>query len=79
MNASAEDVLQIIRDHQLVAGPTAVGPDAPLFTGRLVDSFGAVALIAALEGRFGIRIDVSRLTPETFDTPEQIARFVSES
>ena len=49
----------------------------PLLTSGIVDSFGVVTLLGAIEDQFGVLLDDSELSAETFDTPEQILRLIA--
>lgn len=46
--------------------------DTPLLSSGLVDSFGVVVLLGAIEDEFGVSLDETQLDVDTFDTPEQI-------
>src|SRR6056297_572138 len=46
--------------------------DTPLLSSGLVDSFGLVALLGAIEEQYDITLDETELGVETFDTPTQI-------
>ena len=54
----------------------ALGPDDPLFSSGIVDSFGVLELIAFLEDTFHIVIDPSRYELTEFDTINKIAALV---
>lgn len=50
-----------------------LAPDTPLVSSGLLDSFGVVTLVAALEEAFAFEIDVERLEVDQFETPATIA------
>jgi acyl carrier protein len=58
-------------------GRTAIGPDTPLFSTGIVDSFGVLELIAFLEETFGVDIDPARHDILEFDTIEKISALVA--
>ena len=72
-----QDVIEtLIRDLQLVPNDVALEPEAPLFKGGPIDSFGAVSLILALEREFQVKIVTSELTLENFNTLGQVAQYM---
>jgi acyl carrier protein len=58
-------------------GNTAIGPDTPLFSSGIVDSFGVLELIAFLEDTFHIQIDPARHELSEFDSAAKIAGLVT--
>ena len=52
-------------------------PDEPLLTSGLVDSFNLVDLGLFVEEKFGVRIEDTELTPDTFDTLQQLADLIT--
>lgn len=50
---------------------------APLLEGGAIDSLGLLDLVAHVEETFGIGLDDDELSPENFETVEQLAQFVS--
>lgn len=54
----------------------AISPDDTLISSGLVDSFHLVDLALFIEDTFGVRIDDTELTAETFDTLGQLAEVV---
>jgi acyl carrier protein len=76
------DTLSAVRDVLIEAlelrqSPDGLQPDTPLF-GELpeLDSFGVVALVAALEERFDITIDDDEFGAELFETLGTLTAFV---
>lgn len=49
-----------------------VGPDTPLLSTGLVDSFDVTALLGAIEDRYEVVIDPEEVDVDTFDTPIQM-------
>lgn len=73
-----EAILDFIRNRfRASIGRTVIDRNTPLFTGRIVDSFGVLELIAFLEERFGVEIDPGRHELEEFDTVGKIAALVT--
>jgi acyl carrier protein len=68
------EILTLIRSH--LAQEFPLGPDTSLLSSGLIDSFGLTALLAALEGRFHVRIDPADIGVDNFDTPAQIRTYV---
>lgn len=55
-----------------------IDSDTPLISTGIIDSFDVVALLTAVEDRFGVTIDPEEVDVETFDTPSQMgARIAS--
>jgi serine O-acetyltransferase len=49
-----------------------VGPDTPLLSSGIVDSFDVTALLGAIEDRYEVVIDPEEVDVDTFDTPIQM-------
>jgi acyl carrier protein len=54
-----------------------IRPDEKLISSGLIDSFHLVDLGLFVEERFGVRLDDSELSADTFDTLEQLAALVA--
>jgi acyl carrier protein len=67
------------RFHASLTAGGDLGPDAPLFTSGIVDSFGVLEVIAFLEDTFDISIDMSRHELTEFDTVNRIAGLVERA
>ncbi|SDH61169.1 acyl carrier protein [Microbacterium pygmaeum] len=67
----------LIESLELSQSPGELAPDTALF-GALpeLDSFGVVALVAAIEERFDITIDDDEFGAELFDTVGTLSDFV---
>ncbi len=52
-------------------------PDEALISSGLVDSFHLVDLALYVEDTFGVHIDDSELTKDTFDTIHQLAELIT--
>jgi acyl carrier protein len=67
----------LIESLELSQSPDELQPDTPLF-GELpeLDSFGVVALVAALEERFDLTIDDDEFGAELFETLGSLTAFV---
>jgi D-alanine--poly(phosphoribitol) ligase subunit 2 len=52
--------------------------DVNLFATGLLDSFGAIELLVAIDEEFGIRIEPTELAREEFDTPNKIIGYVTK-
>jgi acyl carrier protein len=57
---------------------SALEDDTPLISSGIIDSFRVAALVAALESRYAIRIDLRRIGVDNFDTARQMHRFIHE-
>jgi acyl carrier protein len=53
-----------------------IGPDQPLLTSGLIDSFHLVDLALFVEDQFGVHIDDAELNAQTFDNLNQLAAFI---
>lgn len=47
-----------------------------LIDGRILDSFGVIALVSELEDAYGIEIGASEMTPDNFNSAEAIYNMV---
>jgi len=54
----------------------AIGPEEPLISSGLVDSFSLVDLALFVEDTFGVHLDDVELNAQTFDTLEQLAALI---
>jgi acyl carrier protein len=55
-----------------------ISPDEPLISSGLVDSFSLVDLALFVEDTFGVHIDDTELTADTFDTISQLEQLIVE-
>lgn len=53
-----------------------IGPDEPLLSSGLIDSFHLVDLALFVEDNYGVHIDDSELNAGTFDSLSQLAAFI---
>ena len=58
--------------------PEAVPDDLDLHTTGVIDSFGLIELIAAVEDRFGLEIDFEDLDPDAMTVVGPFSRYVEE-
>ena len=56
-----------------------LGPDDPLFSSGIVDSFGVLELIAFLEDTFHVSIDTARHELTEFDSVTRIVTLVERA
>ena len=68
------EILAIIQSQLVQKIP--LEPDTPLLSSGLIDSFGVAGLIAAIEDKFGTRINPAGIGADNFDTPAQIHKYV---
>ena len=72
-----EALLSFVRERfKASIGRTTLGPDTPLFTTGVVDSFGVLEVIAFVEHAFQVEIDLSVHELGDFDTTRRIAALV---
>jgi len=77
MNELEQAILDYVRREYLEEGDErALGPDTPLISGGIVDSFSMVSLKRFLERKHSIRIPDAEATPAAFDTVRSIAALV---
>lgn len=55
-----------------------IGPDEPLISTGLVDSFSLVDLALYVEDTYGVHIDDTELNAATFDTLSQLAGLIEQ-
>jgi acyl carrier protein len=48
----------------------------PLISSGMIDSFDVVNLVSAMEEHYGVELAVEELSVESFDTPEQMHRWL---
>lgn len=73
-----EQITEILCD---ICGAEAdeLSPDLDLFDAGLLDSFGVIELILALEEAFGISLPIEQIPRARFATPQSIAQLVQEA
>jgi acyl carrier protein len=78
-NELRETILDYVKDEYIDEDdPTEVGPDTPLITSGIVDSFSLVSLKVFLERKYKISIPDAKATPEAFDTVNNIIKLLKE-
>jgi acyl carrier protein len=75
--ATASSVRAMLSDVLNADQLETVDDDALLFERMLIDSLHLVAMVSALEGRFGIEVTAEDLVPDNFGSILTIARFVA--
>ncbi len=70
-------VRAFIRDNFYVRDEAALGGDASLIAGGVVDSTGVLELIEFVEHEWGIAVEDREMLPENLDSIARIARFVT--
>ena len=80
MDEMTEAVLDYVRDEYVDDDDDdlEVGPDTPLITSGLVDSFSLVSLKSFLEKTYSITLPDAEATPEAFDTVTSIVALVKK-
>lgn len=64
-------------DAQILRQPQAIiKSDDPLITSGLIDSFHLVDLSLFIEDHFGVHIDDTELTADTFDSLDQLVALI---
>jgi acyl carrier protein len=70
---TVERVIEILKGEFPLLRKMPLASDTPLLSAGLLDSFAIVTLLAALDGAFGIDVDVDQVEIEQFETPGSIA------
>ncbi len=73
----ADRVRAFIRDNFYVRDESALGGDASLIAGGVVDSTGVLELIEFVEREWGIAVEDGEMLPDNLDSIARIARFVT--
>jgi acyl carrier protein len=76
MSTTVGTVLAVVRDIAGPGRPLDITDQSRLFEHRLIDSFGLIRLVAALEAAFALRLPTDALTTENFATPAAIAELI---
>jgi acyl carrier protein len=74
-------LIQRLRDKLAAGGvdPAAVPPDFDLYREGIIDSFGMLEMIMALEDRFGAKLDYVNMSPEDLTNIDKLAAHVVSS
>ena len=73
----AEDLAQFIATRIMKQPVQALPRTEPLVSTGLIDSFHLVELALYIEEQYGVRIEDSELSSDTFDTVDQLAALVA--
>jgi acyl carrier protein len=64
---------------KILKQPTrSIRPDEPLITSGLIDSFSLIDLALFAEENFGVRIDDTELTADTFNNLLELANIIEQ-
>lgn len=64
---------------KILKQPTrSIRPDEPLITSGLIDSFSLIDLALFAEENFGVQIDDTELTADTFDSLLELADIIEQ-
>jgi acyl carrier protein len=75
-NTILDKLTEFITTEFLKQPGRTLGPDEPLLSSGLVDSFHLVDLALFIENNFGVRIDDTELNASTFDNLTQLVSFI---
>jgi acyl carrier protein len=77
-----EEIISPLSDYiarEILKQPTRrIDPDEALISSGLVDSFHLVDLAVFVEEQFGVRIDDTELTADTFDSLRSLATLIAD-
>ena len=73
----AAQIRKYIQDNLLYGNSAPLGESDSLLEAGIIDSTGAMELVAFLEEEFGIRVDDRDLVPENLDSIAAMDAFVS--
>ena len=76
MNNIESTLIEYIRANIVKRPKFELGPDDPIISTGLIDSFHLVDLSVFIEEQFGVRIDDTELNAETFDSVTQLAKLI---
>ena len=77
MDPMTRAVLDYVADEYLDdEDDVELGPDTPLISSGIVDSFSMVSLKMFLERRYGVQLPDDEATPEAFDTVSSVVALV---
>ena len=72
-----EKVRAFVLEYAAGRGLTEVKDDEPLLTNNIIDSLGALRMIAFLEETFSITIEDTEMVPANFQTLNDVTSFVA--
>jgi acyl carrier protein len=76
LTAICDDLLQVLRERLRGGGP--IDAETDLVEGDLLDSLGVMALVAAVEKRYGVRLENADIAPRNFRTAAALAALVAQ-
>jgi acyl carrier protein len=71
-----ETLSKYITSHILKQPGARIAPDQPLISSGLIDSFHLVDLALFVEDTFGVHLEDTELTADTFDTLQDLERLI---
>ena len=74
--SSAEIEQKVIQFLISITGELSLAVDTELEESGIIDSLGIMDLLVFFETEFGVRLEISDLTPAMFQTPASIARLI---
>jgi acyl carrier protein len=74
-------LIQRLRDRLTSCGidPSTVPANFDLYGEGIIDSFGMLEMIMAVEARFGSKLDYVNMTPEDLTNIDRLAAYVASS
>jgi acyl carrier protein len=77
MSQNIHQMLTVFITTKILKQPKRIiQPDEPLISNGLIDSFSLVDLALYVEDSFGVHIDDTELTVESFDTLDQLVALI---
>lgn len=76
MSLTAEAILQFMND-ELGIDTSGLGPDSPLFSSGVIDSFSLVTLLSHIEQTCGFQIGSTDVNLDNFDSLARIVAYVA--
>ncbi len=74
----SNDIIQALLERSLLRSDQCIGPNTPLVSSGLIDSFGLVEVLEVLERVTGLSIPAGRIGPEDLDTIESMIRAANQ-
>ena len=74
--SSAEIEQKVIQFLKSITGDHSLTIDTELEESGIIDSLGMMDLLVFFETEFGVRLEISDLTPAMFQSPASIARLI---
>ena len=78
VNTRPSQISSIIDNYLKGAGSDRLSDDDSFLKKGIIDSIGVIELTSFIQNRYGIKIKVTEIVPENFDTLNNLERYITK-